>query len=146
MVHVNKLLMALRESSQARGLREWLELEVEDAQAGQVVLRMLSRPQVASPEQELSAGVIGALLEAGCGFAAATLADYRVLSLHFSVTCLKPAFGGQFLVRAKVSKRSLNRVFAVAQVFAICSEAEEMVATGGAVLTVCTLTQAETSG
>lgn len=49
----------------------------------------------------LHAGLIGALIDTACGFAAVTLVG-RVLASHHAVNCLRPAVGERFIARARV--------------------------------------------
>jgi acyl-coenzyme A thioesterase PaaI-like protein len=83
----------------------------------------------------LHAGLIGAMLDTACGFAAASVSG-RVLASHFSVNCLAPAMGRAFVARGRVVKAGRKQVFATAELFA---EGEgdvepKLVATGNAIL------------
>jgi uncharacterized protein (TIGR00369 family) len=65
----------------------------------------------------LHAGLIGALIDTACGFAAGTIAG-RVLASHYSVNCLAPAVGRSFVACAKVVKAGKKQVFASADLLA----------------------------
>ena len=82
----------------------------------------------------LHAGMIGALLDTVCGFAAATVAG-RVLASHFSVDCMAPALGRVFVARGRVVKAGRKQVFTAAELF---GEAEDgtlkLLATGSTIL------------
>lgn len=84
----------------------------------------------------LHAGVIGALIDTACGFAAVTVAGARVLASHYSVNCLRPAVGESFIVRARVVKPGKTQVFTAADLFGIRAGEEKLVATGETILVV----------
>ena len=106
-------------------LRTWRS-ETGDAlaQRGGPVLRLSARR------------VVGALIDTACGFAAATLVGPRLLAAHFSVNCLRPAFGQRFVARARVIKPGKQQVFTSCELFAIENGVEKLVATGETLLTV----------
>lgn len=57
----------------------------------------------------LHAGLVGALIDTACGYAAATVVG-RALASHYSVNCLRPAVGD----RSQIARRwnpSWNNVF-----------------------------------
>src|ERR1700712_4774419 len=83
----------------------------------------------------LHAGLIGALIDTGCGFAAATLVG-PVLASHFSVNCLRPAVGERFIARARVVKPGKSQVFTACELFAQKDGVEKLVATGETLLSV----------
>ena len=51
----------------------------------------------------LHAGVVAALLDTACGYAAATTVGY-VLASNISINCLAPAIGDAFVARGLVVK------------------------------------------
>ena len=59
----------------------------------------------------LHAGLIGALIDTACGFAAVTVAGPGVLAAHFSQNCLRPAQGEQFIAPARVVRAGKTQVF-----------------------------------
>jgi uncharacterized protein (TIGR00369 family) len=84
----------------------------------------------------LHAGLIGALIDTACGFAAATLAG-RVLASHYSVNCLRPAVGERFIARARVVKPGKTQVFTACELFAQKDGVEKLVATGETLAVGC---------
>jgi len=94
------------------------------------------RPEVGQYTGFLHAGVIGALIDTACGFAAVTLVGNNVLAAHFSVNCLRPAIGEQFIARARVVKPGRSQVFTACELFAKANGKESLVATGETLLTV----------
>jgi uncharacterized protein (TIGR00369 family) len=78
----------------------------------------------------LHAGVIAALLDTACGFAAVSAAGH-VTASHFSMNCLKPAVGRQFIAKGTVVRAGRKQIFAEAELFAINEGGEKsLVATG----------------
>ncbi len=85
-------------------------IEVVAAEPGAVTLAMPWRPDLGQYAGHLHAGLIGALIDTSCGFAAATLAG-RVPTSHYSVNCLRPAVGERFVARARVVKPGRTQLF-----------------------------------
>lgn len=129
-------LAQLRMINQSAAFNRWCGLEVTSASAGQVELGMPWRAELGQYSGFLHAGLIGALIDTACGFAAATVAGPAVLAAHFSVNCLRPAQGERFIARARVVKAGKTQVFTACELFAVTSEAEKLVATGEALLSV----------
>lgn len=59
----------------------------------------------------LHAGIVTALIDTACGFAAATVAGGKVLASHCAVHFLAPARGEAFVARARVVKAGHRQVF-----------------------------------
>jgi len=80
------------------------------------------------------AGMIAALLDTACGFAAATLVG-SVTASHFSMNCLKPAVGRRFVAKGITLRAGRRQVFARAELFAEDEQGKmSLVATGETVL------------
>ena len=78
----------------------------------------------------LHAGMIAALLDTACGFAAATLAG-NVTATHFSMNCLRPAVGRRFIAKGTTVRAGRKQIFAKAELFAENDQGERsLVATG----------------
>lgn len=129
------MLSRLREINATAPFNRWAGFEVVSASAGAVELRMGWRDEVGQYSGFVHAGLIGALIDTACGFAAATIAG-RVLASHYSVNCLAPAVGRSFVARAKVVRAGKKQVFASAELFAEdgTASAPKLVATGNAIL------------
>jgi uncharacterized protein (TIGR00369 family) len=111
----------------------WSGFEIIDASPGRVEIGMQWRPEVAQYSGYLHAGLIGALIDTACGYAAATMVG-RVMASHFSVNCLRPAIGEYFRARARVVKPGQRQVFTACELFSITDQKETLVATGEAIL------------
>lgn len=114
----------------------WCDIEVTVAESGVVEIQMPWRPEVGQYAGYLHAGLIGALIDTACGFAAATVAGPHLLAANFSVNCLRPAVGQKFIARARVVKPGKTQVFTACDLFAVDSQGEKLVANGQTLLTV----------
>ena len=128
-------LDSLRAYSQTSGFNVLHAIEIEQAASGSAELSMPWRPEAAQYQGFLHAGLIGALVDTACGCAAATVVG-RVLASHFSVSCIRPAVGQRFVVRARVVKAGRTTVFTAADVFAEAMGKQTLVATGETILNV----------
>jgi uncharacterized protein (TIGR00369 family) len=118
-------LATIRAINDTAAFNRWCGIEVVKADAGEA-------DQYAG---FLHAGLIGALIDTACGFAAASLVG-RVLASHYSVNCLRPAIGERFIARARVVKPGKTQVFTACELFAESAGVEKLVATGETILTV----------
>lgn len=125
----------LRAINQTAPFNRWCGIEVHSATSGTAEIGMPWRGEVAQYAGLLHAGLVGALIDTACGFAAATLVG-RVLASHYSVNCLRPAVGRSFIARARVVKAGRSQVFTAAELFAVTDGAETLVATGETLLSV----------
>jgi len=129
------LLTTLQTVNQTASFNRWAGLEVVCAAAGEAEIRMAWREEdMGQYAGYLHAGLIGAMLDTACGYAAATVSG-RVLASHFSVNCLAPGVGLSFVARGHVVKAGRKQVFANAELFAEQDSGELLlVATGNAIL------------
>ena len=114
----------------------WCGIEVTAAESGVVEIQMPWRPEVGQYAGYLHAGLIGALIDTACGFAAATVAGPHLLAANFSVNCLRPAVGQKFIARARVVKPGKTQIFTACDLFAVDSQGEKLVVNGQTLLTV----------
>jgi uncharacterized protein (TIGR00369 family) len=112
----------------------WCGIEVLSAGEGKAEIAMPWRADAGQYAGFLHAGLIGALIDTACGFAAVTLVG-RVLAAHYAVNCLRPAVGERFIARARVIKPGKTQVFTYCELFALAHGAEKLVATGETLLT-----------
>lgn len=129
------MLKTLQTINQSAAFNRWAGFEVVSASAGEVELQMAWRADdMGQYAGFLHAGMIAALLDTACGYAAGTVAG-NVLASHFSVNCLAPAQGSHFVARGKVIKAGRKQVFASAELFARGPNDElKLVATGNGIL------------
>lgn len=106
----NNPLAVLRAVNQTSAFNTWCGMQVDRAEAGRVEVSVPWRSEFGQYAGFMRAGLIGALIDTACGFAAATLVG-QVLASHYSVKCLRPAVCESFVVRAKVATAGLKRNF-----------------------------------
>jgi uncharacterized protein (TIGR00369 family) len=128
-------LALIRSINASAAFNQWAGIEVVIADAGLAELAMAWRPEFGQYSGFLHAGMVGALIDTACGFAAATLVG-RVLASHYSVNCLRPAVGQRFVARARVVKPGKSQVFTACELFAQDGDGEKLVATGETLLMV----------
>jgi uncharacterized protein (TIGR00369 family) len=128
-------LARLRAINATAEFNRWCGIEVIAAGPGSAVIAMPWRPEAGQYSGFLHAGLVGALIDTACGFAAATLVG-RVLASHYSVNCLRPAVGERFIAKARVVKPGKNQVFTSCELFAEVNGSEKLVATGETLLLV----------
>lgn len=126
-------LAALNEANARAAFNRWAGLVVSRAEPGEVELQLSWRDDFGQYNGFLHAGLIGALLDTACGFAAYTTAG-PVLASHFSVNCLAPARGEQFIAVGRIVKAGRKQIFAAAELFAVTQHPPSLVATGQAIL------------
>lgn len=127
-------LTLLRDINATAAFNRWCGIEVLSAGVGHAEIEMPWREEVGQYSSFLHVGLVGALIDTACGFAAATMVG-RVLASHFSVNCLRPAVGHRFIARARVVKPGRTQVFTACELFAVGDEGEQLVATGETLLT-----------
>jgi uncharacterized protein (TIGR00369 family) len=130
-----QLLARIQGINELAAFNRWCGMEVVEAAPGIVTITMPWRGEVGQYSGYLHAGLIGALIDTACGFAAATVVG-RVLASHYSVNCLRPAVGERFIARARVIKPGKTQVFTACELYASSSEGEKLVATGETLLLV----------
>ena len=108
--------------------------DVVTAADGCAEIRMPWNDGFTQYQGHLHAGVIAALLDTACGFAAATVAG-PVTASHFSMNCMKPAAGRSFMAKGTTLRAGRKQVFARAELFAEDERGDvSLVATGETVL------------
>lgn len=112
------------------GLNRQAGFEVITAENGIAEIRMPWNDGFTQYSGYLHAGMIAALLDTACGFAAATNAG-AVMASHFSMNCLRPAIGRTFVAKGTTVKAGRKQIFARAELFAENEQGEmSLVATG----------------
>jgi uncharacterized protein (TIGR00369 family) len=137
----NDPLATLRDINRSAAFNRWCGIEVLSAGPGQAEIAMPWRDEVGQYSGFLHAGLVGALIDTACGYAAVTLVG-RVLASHFAVNCLRPAIGERFVARARVVKPGRTLLFTACELYAQAGGSEKLVATGETLLTVATVAAA----
>jgi uncharacterized protein (TIGR00369 family) len=123
-------IAALNETA---SFNRWAGFTVIKAQDGEAILEMPWHPNCGQYAGHLHAGVVSALLDTACGFAAVTQAGLVVTS-QMSVNFMAPAQGDSFRAEATMTKAGRRQVFAESRLFAIQGDTSTLVATATAVL------------
>lgn len=129
-------LPALRRLNATAAFNRWCGIEVVAAAPGRVEIAMPWRDEAGQYAGYLHAGVVGALIDTACGYAAATLLGTRLLAAHYAVNCLRPAVGERFVARARVVKPGRTQAFTACELVAFDGDRETLVATGETLLSV----------
>lgn len=111
------LVARLSALNASAAFNRWAGFEVVSAAPGRAELRMRWRDDGGQYAGFLHAGLIAALLDTVCGFAAFTQVG-AVMASHFSVSCLAPAIGVAFVARGEVVKAGKRQIFTRAVLFA----------------------------
>ncbi|MDP3761918.1 MAG: PaaI family thioesterase [Ramlibacter sp.] len=128
-------LAQIRAINQSAAFNRWCGIEVVSAEPGKAEIAMPWRAEVGQYSGFLHAGLVGALIDTACGFAAVSVVG-RVLASHYSVNCLRPAVGERFIARARVVKPGKTQVFTACELYAVAEGSEKLVATGETLLSV----------
>ena len=97
------------------------------------------RDELTQQDGFLHAGVVAAVADSACGYAAHSLmpAGARVLSIEFKLNLLAPAVGERIEARARVIRAGRTITVCRADVVAVTAESEKLVATmTGTMMTV----------
>jgi uncharacterized protein (TIGR00369 family) len=129
-------LKMLRAINATAAFNRWCGFEVQAAAPGEVELAMVWKPEAGQYAGFLHAGVVGALIDTACGFAAATQLGARVLASHFAINCIRPAVGERFVAKARVVRAGKQQVFTHCELYAHDKGEEKLVATGETLLCV----------
>jgi uncharacterized protein (TIGR00369 family) len=125
----------IRAINETAAFNRYFGIEVLKAETGQAEIAMPWRAEAGQYSGFLHAGMVGALIDTACGFAAVTMTG-RVLASHYSVNCLRPAVGERFVARARVVKPGKTQVFTACELYAVAKGEEKLVATGETLLLV----------
>jgi uncharacterized protein (TIGR00369 family) len=111
----------------------WAAFSVDEAIVGRCVLSIPWRPEFGQYSGFLHAGVIAALLDTSCGFAAATKLG-ALMTSQMSISFLAPAVGERFRSEATLVRGGKRQAFAEARLIASRNGEDKLVATATAVL------------
>ena len=135
MEQASDVLTRIRATNEKAEFNRWCRIEVISAAQGSAVIAMPWRAEASQYSGFLHAGIVGALIDTACGFAAVTLVE-GVLASHYAINFLRPAVGHRFIARAKVVKPGKSQMFTACELYAESDGAEKLVATGETLLLV----------
>lgn len=98
---------------------------------GEVAIELDFREELTQQHGYLHAGVVAAVVDSACGYAALSLAPAgaEVLSIEFKLNLLSPAAGESFAARARVVRAGRNVTVCAGDLFALTAGREKLVAT-----------------
>lgn len=98
---------------------------------GEVEIELDFREELTQQHGYLHAGVVAAVVDSACGYAALSLAPAgaEVLSIEFKLNLLSPAAGESFAARARVVRAGRNVTVCAGDLFALTAGREKLVAT-----------------
>jgi len=127
-------LAMLTEVNGLAAFNRWAGIEVTAADEGTAQIQMPWREEFGQFTGFLHAGLVSALVDTACGFAAATLAGTSLLASHCAVNYLSPAVGEVFLSRALVVKAGKRQLFVSADLLAQWQGQWKVIASGETIL------------
>ena len=133
MIEAETALAKLRAISKTSAFNEWLGLQVTAASEGSAELQLAWRSELGQYSGFLHAGLIGALIDTVCGFAAATITT-SVLASHYSVNCFRPAVAKTFIAQGRILKLGKRQIFCRAQIYGDVVTDKHLLASGETIL------------
>ena len=127
------LIEQLRAVNAASAYNRAAGFELLAADDGKCELAVDAKPDLLNHAGVLHAGVMGAMIDTACGFAAASIVG-AVVASHYTVNCYRPGKGECFVARAAVIKPGKRQIFASAQVFAVEDGKDDVLIAGGDVV------------
>lgn len=99
--------------------------------AGEVEIGLEFREALTQQHGYLHAGVVTAVVDSACGYAALSLTEpgAEVLSVEFKLNLLAPSAGDSFAARARVLRAGRNITVCAGDFYARRGDAEKLVAT-----------------
>jgi uncharacterized protein (TIGR00369 family) len=136
----------VRESFAKQAAMRMMGATVTHVAPGEVDIHLPFRDDLTQQHGFLHAGIVAAVVDSACGYAAYTLmpAGAGVVSVEFKINLLAPAAGDAFVARGRVKKAGRTLTVCTGDVFALKGGAERLVATMQA--TMMTLTDRGLAG
>lgn len=117
----------VRESFARQRVMETLGARLLSVAPGGVEVGLGFREDLTQQHGYLHAGVVAAVVDTACGYAALTLAEAgsEVLSIEFKLNLLSPAAGESFVARGRVVRAGRNITVCTGDLFALKGGGEE---------------------
>ncbi|NJM05939.1 PaaI family thioesterase [Candidatus Gracilibacteria bacterium] len=121
----------VRESYDRQTAMVTLGAELTAIGPGTVEIVLPFRADLCQQHGFIHAGIITAIADSACGYAAYSLmpADAGVLTVEFKVNFLHPAAGERLIARGMVSRAGRTISVCAADIFAVSGDSEKVVAT-----------------
>ena len=96
----------IRESFSRQSLMQTLAAGITSLAPGEVEITMPMRAGLSQQDGFVHAGVITAIVDSACGYAALSLtpAGHEVLTIEYKINFLSPAIGDHFVARGRVTR------------------------------------------
>jgi uncharacterized protein (TIGR00369 family) len=96
----------VRESFSRQSLMQTLVAGITSLAPGEVEITMPMRAGLSQQDGFVHAGVITAIVDSACGYAALSLtpAGHEVLTIEYKINFLSPAIGDHFVARGRVTR------------------------------------------
>jgi uncharacterized protein (TIGR00369 family) len=133
MIEDGPALERLRALSKTSVFNEWLGIEVTAASEGRAELQLAWPNEFGQYSGFLHAGIMGALIDTACGFAAVTITA-TVLASHNSVSFFRPAVAARFIAQGRIVKLGKRQTFCHAEVYGDRVEDTRLLASGETIL------------
>ena len=123
--------------STAKGFRETLGIEVQEAGDGRATLRLDAKQEHLNPSGSVHGGAIATLIDTAMGEAVMSSAgDELPVTVELKVNYLEPAQEGALLASARIHKK--GKRFTVLEADVVQEDSEELVAFATATFTTVT--------
>jgi uncharacterized protein (TIGR00369 family) len=121
----------IRTSFARQGLNRTMGATLRRIEAGSVEIEVPFSAAVSQQHGFFHGGVMGAIGDSACGYAAMTLTpdDAEVLTIEYKVNFLAPGRGDRLIARGRVTKPGRTVTVCAADVFAVVGDEEKLVAT-----------------
>jgi uncharacterized protein (TIGR00369 family) len=121
----------VRQSFRKQAFMSTLGAELTAVGDGVLEIRLPFSPRLTQQDGYLHAGVVTAVLDSACGYAALSVApvDHEVLTVEFKVNLLAPATGEAFIAKAQVKRAGRKLTVCTADAFAVTGNKQKLVAT-----------------
>jgi uncharacterized protein (TIGR00369 family) len=121
----------VRSSFARQALMSTIGARVTHVAPGEVDVELPFRDDLSQQHSFLHAGVVAAIIDSACGYAALTLmpAEPAVLTSEYKVHLLSPAAGDAIIARGRVLKAGRTVTVTRSDAFALKSGKEKLVAT-----------------
>ncbi len=122
---------ATRESFARQGLMTLYGAEVTDIAPGRVEIGVAYRPDLTQQHGYFHGGVMGALADTACGYAAFTLTprESTVLTVEYKMNITAPGIGDRLIARGAVKRAGRTLIVTHGDVFTARDGAETLCAT-----------------
>lgn len=120
----------VRESFARQKLMQTIGATMPEVSPGEITIELPFREDLTQQHGYMHAGIITAIVDTACGFAAMTLTPpgAEILSVEFKINLLSPAKGERFIARGQVIKAGRTLIVCEGEASAIFEGQEKKIA------------------